>query len=63
MNSDENRYFREMKYNGKKYDKNFLEHSSLIKGAKIKFDMSSEPNYKRGTERDAFPYSLSDKEE
>lgn len=61
-NSDENRYIGNIRYNGKKYDKNYLNHSLLIKGAKIRFDMSSEPNYKRGTEPDSFPYSFSDKE-
>lgn len=62
LNSDENRYISDVRYNGKKYDKNYLNHSLLIKGAKIKFDMDSQPNYKRGTEPDSFPYSFSDKE-
>lgn len=63
LNSDENRYISDVRYNGKKYDKNYLNHSLLIKGAKIRFDMDSQPNYKRGTEPDSFPYSFSDKEE
>ena len=62
LNSDENRYISDVRYNGKKYDKNYLNHSLLIKGAKIRFDMDSQPNYKRGTEPDSFPYSFSDKE-
>ena len=62
LNSDENLYISDVRYNGKKYDKNYLNHSLLIKGAKIRFDMDSHPNYKRGTEPDSFPYSFSDKE-
>ena len=66
LNSDIRRRHRQpsayVRYNGKKYDKNYLNHSLLIKGAKIRFDMDSQPNYKRGTEPDSFPYSFSDKE-
>lgn len=62
-NSHENRYIHEMQLNGKKYSKNYLNHQALIKGAKIRFEMSDRPNYKRGTNRNDFPYSFSDKEE
>ena len=62
-NSETNRYIGEMKFNGKKYEKNYLLHSQLIKGATLKFRMDDCPNYQRGTQRDDFPYSLSDREE
>ncbi|QCR21156.1 GH92 family glycosyl hydrolase [Pontibacter sp. SGAir0037] len=61
-NSDQNLYVQSMRVNGKKYEKNWLSHENLMKGAKIQFDMGAEPNTKRGTEKDAFPYSFSNQE-
>jgi len=58
-NSDQNRYIQNMKLNGKVYTKNWLSHSELMKGATLDFDMSSEPNKKRGINKEDFPYSLS----
>lgn len=58
-NGRENRYIQEMTYNGQKYGKNYLKHSSLVKGAKIQLKMGSKPNYKRGTTKADYPYSLS----
>ncbi len=58
-NSDDNKYIESMKVNGKSYDKNYLKHSELIKGAKINIEMSDSPNKNRGTKKDAFPYSFS----
>lgn len=58
-NSDRNRYIREMKLNGEQYNKNYLKYNSLLEGAKIDFNMSATPNTKRGTDKDAAPYSLS----
>ncbi|MGH2623666.1 MAG: GH92 family glycosyl hydrolase, partial [Sphingobacterium sp.] len=58
-NSDQNRYIQSMKWNGKKYTKNFLNHSELIKGANLSLDMGSEPNKNRGVNKADLPYSLS----
>ena len=58
-NSDQNRYIKEMKFNGKPYSKNWLSHSELLKGATLEFDMSATPNNKRGINKEDFPYSLS----
>jgi predicted alpha-1,2-mannosidase len=58
-NSDQNRYIKEMKLNGKVYTKNWLSHSELMKGATLDFDMSATPNTKRGINKEDFPYSLS----
>ncbi|WP_343590785.1 GH92 family glycosyl hydrolase [Flavobacterium sp.] len=58
-NSEQNRYIQNMKLNGKVYTKNWLSHSELMKGATLDFDMSSEPNKKRGINKEDFPYSLS----
>jgi predicted alpha-1,2-mannosidase len=58
-NSDENRYVKSLKFNGKKYSKNWLSHEELMKGATLKFDMISQPNKERGTDEKDFPYSYS----
>jgi predicted alpha-1,2-mannosidase len=58
-NSAANRYVEAMKMNGKSYDKNFLKYDDLQKGAKIEFNMSAQPNNKRGTADSSFPYSFS----
>lgn len=58
-NSKENRYIDGMRLNGKKYGKNYLTHDDLLKGAKIKFQMSPLPNKNRGTGKTDFPYSFS----
>lgn len=59
QNSDQNRYIRGLKINGKAYAKNWLSHSELMKGATLDFDMSSTSNTKRGINKEDFPYSLS----
>ncbi|WP_420828332.1 GH92 family glycosyl hydrolase [Flavobacterium potami] len=58
-NSDQNRYIKEMKMNGKSHTKNWLSHSELMKGATLDFDMSATPNNKRGINKEDVPYSLS----
>lgn len=57
-NGKENRYIRQMKLNGKKYGRNYLTHDDLINGASIEYFMGPEPNLRRGTTKDAFPYSF-----
>ncbi|WP_276496625.1 GH92 family glycosyl hydrolase [Pontibacter litorisediminis] len=59
QNSDENRYIQGMQFDGKSYDKNWLNHSELMKGATIEVEMAATPNKERGTKEGAFPYSLS----
>lgn len=58
-NSEENRYVEGLKLNGKVYDKNWLSHFDVLKGAVLDFTMSAQPNLKRGTETSAYPYSFS----
>jgi predicted alpha-1,2-mannosidase len=58
-NSDENRYVKSLSINGKLYEKNWLSHSDLQKGAILNFEMTAEPNKKRGLDPSTFPYSLS----
>ena len=58
-NSDENRYVQRITWNGKPYEKNYVRHSELMEGGTLEFEMGPEPNTARGTEENAFPYSLS----
>jgi predicted alpha-1,2-mannosidase len=58
-NSNSNRYIKAMKFNGEEYTKDWLSHSTLMNGATINLEMSSEPNMIRGVAKDDAPYSLS----
>ncbi|GJI96004.1 alpha-1 2-mannosidase [Duganella caerulea] len=58
-NSDSKRYVNALKLDGKAYSKNWLSHASLMQGAVLDFDMSSQPNKQRATAPSDAPYSLS----
>lgn len=58
-NSADQRYIQHLKYNNKDYTKNWLSHSELWKGAVLDFQMSAQPNKKRGISPSDFPYSMS----
>ncbi len=58
-NSASNRYINAMKLNGEPYSKNYINHSTLLKGAVIDFDMSRRPNAGRGIREEDVPFSLS----
>lgn len=52
-------YIDELKINGKKHEKNYLEYNELLRGMKMDYRMSDQPNTKRGTEKSDVPYSFS----
>lgn len=58
-NSDKNRYIRNLTYNGKNYTKNYFTYSDLLKGARLVYDMDSQPATNRGVKESDFPYSFS----
>ncbi len=58
-NQKSNRYVSSMKFNGKKYTRNYLKHSELKNGASVLFEMSATPNKERGIHTRDFPYSFS----
>ena len=58
-NSRNNFYVKGMKLNGRSYDKAYLSHEELAKGADIVFDMSSTPNTEWAASADSRPYSMS----
>jgi predicted alpha-1,2-mannosidase len=58
-NSHENKYVQELKWNQSPYNKNYINHFELLKGAELDFDMTATPNKNRGTSLESFPYSYS----
>ena len=58
-NSEKNRYIDRATLNGKCYTKNYFSHDDLLQGAEIRFEMTSQPNLKRGTAPEDRPYSMS----
>lgn len=61
-NTNENRYIRSLKMNGKEYNHNWLKHEELMDGAVLDFDMSHTPNTERGINDEDFPYSLTNED-
>ncbi len=58
--SDKNCYVKELKINGKTYDKNYVTHDDLMAGGTMEFVMADKPSKSRGVKASARPYSLSD---
>ena len=56
--SDRNCYVKEVRLNGKKYDKLYITHSDIVSGGSLEFIMAAKPNKKRGLSADCKPYSL-----
>jgi predicted alpha-1,2-mannosidase len=57
-NSASNFYIQSASLNGIDYNKNFITHSDIMKGGTMQFNMSNQPNLKRGTQVASFPYSF-----
>lgn len=58
-NGVSNPYIGSMSFDGQAYDRNYLDHTQLMKGGHIVFDMQAQPNRQRGISKDAAPYSFS----
>jgi predicted alpha-1,2-mannosidase len=58
-NSRENIYVQGIKLNGKMISENYISHKDLLRGGTMTFNMGPEPEKSRGTNEDAFPYSMS----
>lgn len=56
--SDQNRYIRNVRVNGRPYTKLYFTHDQLVNGATIEFDMTSKPNKSRGLKATDKPYSM-----
>jgi predicted alpha-1,2-mannosidase len=58
-NSETNKYVQDLKWDNTGYTKNYINHSDVLKGGELNFDMTAEPNLQRGTTSASFPYSYS----
>jgi predicted alpha-1,2-mannosidase len=53
------KYIQGLRYNGRSYGFNWLNHAALMQGAVLNFTMSATPNFQRGINTSDVPYSLS----
>jgi predicted alpha-1,2-mannosidase len=58
-NSAEKRYIKSATWNEKSLNNNWISYTELLKGGKMSFEMSAQPNTQRGTESGTFPFSMS----
>jgi putative alpha-1,2-mannosidase len=58
-NSRRNVYLRSITHNGKNITKNYITHNELLKGGKLLFEMTEQPNRMRGTGDKSYPFSMS----
>ncbi|MCM1449123.1 MAG: GH92 family glycosyl hydrolase [Clostridiales bacterium] len=58
--SDKNRYVKEVRLNGTRYDKAYITHDDIMNGGILEFVMSDRPNKSRCIKPETKPYSLSD---
>lgn len=58
-NNKENIFIHSLKFNGKKYNKNWFSHDDLRNGGEVIFRMSATPDKTFGTNPSCFPYSVS----
>ncbi len=62
-NSAKNVYVQSALLNGNPWSKNWIAHSTMLKGGEFKLTMGAQPNKTKGTDAAAYPYSFStDKE-
>lgn len=58
-NNEEAPYIHSLSLDGKIYTRNWINHNRLTQGCEIHFNMSAQPNIKRGTNEIDYPYSFS----
>ena len=58
-NSATNLYVRSAMLNGQPWDKNWIAHSTMMRGGELKLTMGAAPNKARGTDPSDYPYSFS----
>ena len=56
--SDENRYVKSVKLNGKKISRLYITHNEVSNGGTLEFEMSAKPNKSRGMKANDKPYSM-----
>lgn len=60
--SDQKRYVKSVRLNGKPYAKMYITHEHILQGGVLEFTMSATPNKTRGLAKTDKPYSLTDGE-
>ncbi|MBI2273598.1 MAG: glycoside hydrolase family 92 protein [Bacteroidetes bacterium] len=60
LNSSKNVYIQSADLRGKPFERNYIEHASILKGGTLRFNMGSKPALDRGVSKAAKPYSFSD---
>lgn len=60
-NSKENMYIQSAKLNGKKFNRTYIDHSEIMDGGVLEFEMGPEPNKRWGTAKDSVPFSMTSK--
>jgi len=58
-NSEANKYVQKIQLKGKAYPNNWINHSIILTGGSLNFDMDSIPNKTRGIHPSTFPFSIS----
>lgn len=58
-NSPENIYIGDIRLNGRSVRENYIRHDQLQNGGKLHYVMQDEPDRRRGTEKESFPFSMS----
>ncbi len=61
-NTAENCYVRELRIDGKEWDKNYFTHEQLLRGGRYVYEMDHRPNETRGVDEESAPYSFSREE-
>jgi predicted alpha-1,2-mannosidase len=60
-NNNENIYIDKIELNGKALERNYIKHSEVQQGGRLSFKMQNVPSKIRGISEDAFPFSMSSK--
>jgi predicted alpha-1,2-mannosidase len=58
-NHQDTPYIQQASLNGENYNRNYLEHETILQGGRLEMEMDSQPNRQRGTDPQDFPYSMS----
>jgi len=58
-NSTKNKYINTATLAGKPFTRNWIGHSEILKGGLLQFNMRAMPDKQRGTDKSAYPFSMS----
>ena len=58
-NSPENMYIQSAEFNGQPLNRNYITYGEIVRGGHLTFQMGSQPNRQRCTQKEAAPFSMS----